>query len=58
MNLGEYLGALDKIVRRDEQQKWFLELEERGQKGLDLFSSAEDSVCKNILDEFRNRVRT
>jgi hypothetical protein len=58
MNLGEYLGSLDKVVRRDEQQKWFLELEERGQKGLALFSSAEDSVRKNILDEFRNRVRT
>ena len=58
MNLGKYLKSLDEVIRREEQQKWFLELEDRGQKGSALFNSVGNSARKNILDEFRNRVRT
>ena len=58
MHLGEYLKSIEGIIRREEQQKWFLELEERGKRGFELFASVTDTVRKNILDEFRNRVRT
>jgi len=58
MQLGQYLKSVDEILRREEQQKWFRELEERGKKGLELYGSAGEAGQKNILDEFRDRVRT
>lgn len=58
MQLGEYLKPVDEIVRRDAQQEWFLALEERGKKGLALYSKAKESIREDMLSDFRDRVRT
>jgi len=57
-NLGEYLNSIKDIVRRNEQQEWFVKLERTVKKGMDLYLSSSEEVQRRIWDELRNRART
>lgn len=58
MNLSEYLKKIDAILKRDEQQKWFVELKKKAKIGLRLYLDAEEKIKYRLLNEFMNRART
>ncbi|TAN42068.1 MAG: hypothetical protein EPN22_13515 [Nitrospirae bacterium] len=58
IELNEYLSGINAMLKMEEQQDWFIKLEDKAQKGMELFNASDENEQKRVLDEFYRRVRT